>query len=372
LVFLALSEVLIVTILQSAFRLIVRPNRVARIRQRVRAWRFERMHALNTRELRDHASKLRSSPSILYLDTASICNLRCPFCPTGTGSSDIVRGILQPSTFQAIVKRIDLGALSQVHLYNWGEPLLNPHLTEYIRFFSMRGKETVVNANFSAKAYNDAYLTDLVQSGLTSMVVSVDGATQDVYERYRVGGSLDRVLGNMRRLHEVKQRMSATLPFVQFKLLLNKFNETQLDHARRLAEECGAELVVHKHFWVPEELRDEWESETVRRELGDQPVLSQLNVSDGEIHSECRQMWEALLVNVNGDVFPCCIVQQDNHKVGNLVEQSFQSIWNGEKMRQLRTYVVDADAPKPNFPNHCIKCTNRYCTLPGVKTKGAL
>ncbi len=354
-------------ILYRAYRFASRPNRLARFRAKFRQWSGAKQAgvreemSLNTKELREQKTVLESYPSILYLEPCSSCNLRCPFCPTGTGTLKIEQGILQPETFNEIVSKLNLDALKLVLLFNWGEPFLNKHINDYIRFFTDRGIETLINANFSAKDYDDAFLRGLVESGLSHLWVSIDGATQETYEKYRVRGNLKRVLGNMKRLNEIKQQQGSPTPIVQYKMLLNKFNESQQDLAAQQAEEVGAELLIHDNFWVPEHLRDEWESQQAVESRNGQIHTSTRGAADGEIDTECRQLWDSVLVNVNGDVFPCCIVRDDKHKVGNLLEQSFEEIWNGPIMQTLRGYVTDPEAPAPEFDNWCEGCPHRYC-----------
>ena len=56
----------------------------------------------------------------------------------------------------------------------------------------------------------------VVRSGLDTMIVSLDGVTQDVYEQYRVAGRLDRVLDNLRLLVETKRRLGVETPYLEW------------------------------------------------------------------------------------------------------------------------------------------------------------
>lgn len=349
---------------QRAYRFAVRPQRLARLRAWMRtAPAVPEPVSLNTLEMRSFKTTLESYPSILYLEPCSVCNLRCPFCPTGVGTLGIQQGVLQPETFAVIVDKLNLDALKLVQLYNWGEPFLNKHVNEYVAYFSARGIDTLINANFSAKDYDDAFLRAVVQSGLTHLWVSIDGATQESYEKYRVRGNLERVLGNMRRLSAIKKALGSETPHLQYKMLLNKFNEHEVDLAAQHAASAGAELLIHDNFWMPDELRDEWESEKARESRKYAVPTSTRHALADEIDTECRQLWDSVLVNINGDVFPCCLIRDDKHRVGNLLEQSFEEIWNGPKMQALRRFVSDKEAPAPEFENFCEACPNRYCTM---------
>ena len=78
--------------------------------------------------------------------------------------------------------------------YNYGEPLLNLNTPKLIRMAKAWLMETVdfhhpFGSRFDAEAY--------VESGLDFMDLSIDGATQPVYERFRRNGDLELVLGNL-------------------------------------------------------------------------------------------------------------------------------------------------------------------------------
>lgn len=358
---------------EMAYSLIRHPNRRERILRRWYILRGQSVPStlndyLVSEELHAQATMLKSYPTELYLDPATMCNLACPFCPTGNGSTGIKKELLTMETFNKIVSNLHLDAVKNVYLFNWGEPLLNKHFTDFVKFFHDRGKTTLTSVNFSARDYDDAYMEELVNCGLDTIHVSVDGASQEVYSKYRVKGEFTRVIGNMRRLNEAKKRLGRSNPTMNYKLLLNKFNEPELEEAKKIAQEVGAEFLLHEHFWVPEELRDEWVADAYRQKYGALPVTStaredgEMRRRGDEIHTECRQLWDSVLVNANGDVYPCCIVQHADHRVGNLTEQSFDEIWNNEKMQNLRRYVTDTSAPAPNFPNRCVGCASRYCT----------
>ena len=141
-----------------------------------------------------------------------------------------------------------------------------------------------------------------------------------------------------------------------------RVNEHEIESAQQLAGECGAQLVVHENFWVPEECREEWVAKTIRSHYGDAPVTSVDMKGQKPIHTECCQLWDSILVNSNGDVYPCCIICKPRWRVGNLLEESFEDIWNGLHMRTLRRFVTDVGASAPDFDNFCVQCETRFCT----------
>jgi MoaA/NifB/PqqE/SkfB family radical SAM enzyme len=87
---------------------------------------------------------------------------------------------------------------------------------------------------YTATSTNAHYLTDekakkTVESGLDRLIISIDGTTQDVYQQYRVGGNLDKVLEGARNIVKWKKALKSKTPFVFFQFLVVKPNEHQIE-----------------------------------------------------------------------------------------------------------------------------------------------
>jgi MoaA/NifB/PqqE/SkfB family radical SAM enzyme len=364
--------------LDRAERLILEPHRLQRTKNFI-AWErhlFSTRHqrrasvardaargvnqTLLQRELRDQTAVLASHPTTLSLDPSSICNLRCPFCPTGAGYGDFPRTLLSAESFARIMRNLQPDLIQRAELYNWGEPLLNPHLHDFIRFFSERQTETEVSTNFSQRDYDETYLAGLVESGLTTLIVSIDGATQATYERYRVRGNLERVLGNMKRLAAVKRELRRDRPEIFFKMLLTRHTKDEVDEARRLAGECGATFLLNEKFWCPDDQREEWVAGNPEEPT---PLQAYTLEPETTISTYCRQLWESVIVTASGDVHPCCLTYETQHAIGNLLHDNVMTLRNGERAVYLRRFVTGADVAAPTFANSCEHCDSRWCTV---------
>ncbi len=324
-------------------RFLSESNKAAKINSRVNAYEWWRQ-----------SYRLHSYPSTLRLDPANICNLKCPFCPTGNATSKLrFRGIMQPEVFYKIVSHIPVKYLVDVHLYIWGEPLLNPHIVDYIDYFAEQGKRVFVSTNFSTKEYDNDFLEQLVKSGLFQLILSIDGASQRTYERYRRNGDFERVIKNAQRLSEIVKGSGSNTPRIVYRMLLNRFNEMEVDKAAHIANEIGAYFLADSSFGIPSEHVDEWAPQFGNRAHSEEF----LNTGPGI----CRQLWDTLTVDANGDVFPCCIVCDSSSALGNLTEQHLDEIRNGQKMTTLRRFIAHSgNAQEPDFYNSCTKCMLRH------------
>jgi len=293
------------------------------------------------------------------------------------------RELLTPELFDKVTKHLEPELLEEVFLYNWGEPFLNPHSLEYIRFFADLGAFTEISTNFSMRDFDDDFFEALIDSGLSELKVSLDGASQETYEKYRVRGNFERVVRNMKRLDAIKRSRRKSYPHVTYRMLLNKHNQHDVEKAGEIAAACGADFNPDPGFWCPDDERDEWmvdsvdspgdpgEGEVASIEMGPQlsgasalaSTTQRVSETDDAIETYCRQLWDTVIVNANGDVYPCCLIFKPEHEVGNLAEQHIREVRNAPKMQFLRRYVTDPQVAAPEFENHCAGCTDRHCVV---------
>jgi MoaA/NifB/PqqE/SkfB family radical SAM enzyme len=131
-------------------------------------------------------------PFVLMIEPTNLCNLRCPLCPSGDGRLTRARGMMDRATFDRILKQTK-GAVKLLQLWNQGEPLLHPDLPWMIRRAKQHGMFVSMSTNGHPLA-DPSTAKKIVRSGLDHLIVSVDGATQETYARYRRGGNLQTVL----------------------------------------------------------------------------------------------------------------------------------------------------------------------------------
>src|SRR5262245_25364682 len=155
-----------------------------------------------------------SFPYYMGIDPTSICQLRCPSCPTGVENESRRIGPRQHlrnrTTMTSDLLNTLLDELGEylffVMFYNWGEPLLNRELPAYVRRAKALEIATEIHTNLSLRL-SDRYLEDLLTSGLDILAASVDGFSQDTYQIYRRGGNLALVRSNLERLVALRQKL---------------------------------------------------------------------------------------------------------------------------------------------------------------------
>ncbi|MBT1072723.1 SPASM domain-containing protein [Pelotalea chapellei] len=289
------------------------------------------------------------------IELTSFCQLNCPFCRTGGALRDkyqhVSRGMMSRESFQNIVTKIH--GLRNVLLYNWGEPFLHPDLL----WFVQQTKRAAVTCQLSTNMHimDEALADGLVKAQLNRLLVSCDGMTQQSYEQYRRGGNLKKVLDNTRILAEAKKQLGSSFPEITFQFVVNRFNEHEVPSFERFAKEHGADSVLFVNLCActPEGYEQFPSFEPEDSRWARCWVIGSVTA--------CRQPWNHVSFDWNGDVYPCCNPSGiSDYRMGNINESSFDIIWNGPKYQYARRFCTTGIAEDNGFTIMCHACYNRF------------
>lgn len=191
-----------------------------------------------SRELLDRREV--SLPHIVHVGVTTLCNLQCPACPTGTQALGRPGEHLKFETYASMVEEIG-DQLMFMLFWDWGEPLMHPRIYDMVRLAKQHDITTIISTNGTV-ACSEPKIRKLVESGLDYIIVCVDGATQESFEKYRVGGSLDRVLETTQRLGDIRASVGLGHPVIEFRSLATRYNEHELPRLLTLAQQTGADV----------------------------------------------------------------------------------------------------------------------------------
>ncbi len=201
---------------------------------------------------------LPSGPLLIHIEPTILCNLSCAndCCSRESGIRETRRSMyLSEEHFQRIIDTAG-PALERIDFYNYGEPFLHSKVSEMI----VQAKEKYPRLYTSTSTNglpldNDDIRRDVVLSGLDQIFFSIDGVDQETYERYRRGGSYEKVMNNLRSLVELRERLGKNHPYIIWRYILFRWNDSddQLEAAERLAEELGVDRFCYEITDYPEE-----------------------------------------------------------------------------------------------------------------------
>jgi MoaA/NifB/PqqE/SkfB family radical SAM enzyme len=278
-------------------------------------------------------------PTILQVEPTSRCNLRCTVCPCGAGM-DRPAGDMDPEVFRRLIDELS-GSVLLLMFWDWGEPFLHPKACEMIGYARNAGMKVIASTNghvFSSREH----ARRVVESGLDALVFSIDGISQGTYQRYRAEGRLEQVLAGIRNVVEAKRTLGVQVPVVNFRFIVMRHNQHEIPLLKEFAGSLGVDVLsLRKFHAVPDHrLRSRWlDAELVPRETKFQiPALSPDDLQPvRSARNPCRNPWNCPTVHWNGTVCSCFMDFDEQRPLGSLAEESFRSIWYGERYRRLRS-----------------------------------
>ena len=273
-------------------------------------------------------------PTILQVEPTSRCNLECRICPVGMGL-ERPAGDMELAMFQRIVDELH-DSLVAIMFWDWGEPFLNTHACQMIRYAHRAGVKVVSSTNGHVFAAADR-AREVVESGLDVLVFSVDGISQETYQHFRTKGRLESVLDGIRKVVAEKRRSGSRTPVVNLRFIVMKHNEHEVPRLREFASRLGADvLTLRKFHFVPG--TTEGGGLVPSDSRFHLPRLQQGSKTPVPLsRNPCRNLWNCPTVHWDGTVCSCFMDYNERRPLGSLRQNSFREIWYGESYRRLRS-----------------------------------
>lgn len=223
-------------------------------------------------------------------------------------------------------------------LYFQGEPYLNPNFLKMAAYAAQKGIYTATSTN--AHYLNDANARATVESGMQEVIVSIDGATQETYQQYRVGGDLEKVKQGVKTLVDWRAKLGSKTPHIILQFLVVRPNEHEIEDIQQLGKELGVDKVVFKTAQI-------YEYEEGSDLIPENEKFSRYRKGpDGKYHlknklrNQCWKLWMGAEITWDGRVLPCCFDKDGQYVMGELGKDDFRDIWDNEAYRKFRSGVL--------------------------------
>lgn len=293
-------------------------------------------------------------PVSVSVEIASYCNLHCPECPVGSGNSRMTeRKNFDFEVYKNLVNELK-SSLCHIILYFQGEPFLNHRLTEFISY--AHAKKIYTSTSTNGQFLNKNNAKELVLSGLDKLIISIDGTTQEIYEKYRVGGSLQKAISGVQELITWKEKLKSATPLVEIQFLVLKNNEHQLHAMRKLAKELKADKLTFKSAQLGEFDNGHPQIPSISKYSRYAKSKKGTYNLKGRMPNHCWRAWSGAVITADGEVLPCCFDKSSVFSFGNINAASFADCWHSEKAINFRKALL---TDRKQF-DMCRNCTSRF------------
>lgn len=278
-------------------------------------------------------------PVKIGFEPTTFCNLRCPECPSGLRAFTRPTGMAQLDLFRQVIDELS-PEMIYLLLYFQGEPFLNPNFLDMAAYAHEKGL-------YSATSTNGHYLTpakarETIKSGLSEVLISIDGTTQETYSAYRVGGQLEKVKEGVRNLVAARKEAGSLGPFIFIQFLVVRPNEHQIQDIKRLGKELGVDHVAFKTAQIYEFENGHPLMPTIDQYSRYQATADGQYVLKNKLENQCWKLWQGAEITWDGKVLPCCFDKDAQYEMGNLQENSFRQIWQSEAYQAFRQRLLQS------------------------------
>jgi hypothetical protein len=195
-------------------------------------------------------------PSRMYIECTAACNISCAeaCCAPETGITRTRQaGMLDFDLFRRVVDEAG-PSLGRIDFFNYGEAFLHKRAVEMCEYIKSKFPHIYLYTSTNGLALSEAQARRLVHSGIDEVTFSLDGATPESYAKYRQRGRFEVALANLRAMADEKRRAGRDLPFLNWRYILFKWNDSdeEMALARRLADEIGVDRLCWEMTDHPE------------------------------------------------------------------------------------------------------------------------
>jgi len=262
----------------------------------------------------------------IYIEITNICNLKCSFCPETSRKKES----MSVEDFEKIIKKIHKYT-KLVCLHVKGEPLIHNKLQEILNILEkynlkanittngtlikdkleiLKNSNAVRQINFSIHSItqnenlNKQYLQDIFKSAeqLEKVIISYRLWNLQTIKENSINANIIREIENYYNIKNLKQE-----------LIKNDF------------------MKLKENVFINQDIEFSWPD-----------IENEIIIEKGR----CLALKEQIAILVDGTVVPCCLDNNGDIPLGNILEESMEDILNKEKSLLI----------KSNFENSVITC----------------
>lgn len=291
----------------------------------------------------------RLLPKRVTIETVFGCNARCPMCVI-ENSTDRVKGVMPFDTFKSIVDSLVpyREHIEMFDLFALGEPLLDRLIFDRVRYVKSRGfRRLAFSTNAQLLSWDKQI--ELLESGIETVIFSLDGAKKKTHETIRPRVKFKRVVRNI--LSTIRKRNAGgykTRFIIRF--IKQPKNEAEWPRycefwSRRISPELG-DLVTYynMHTWAGG-------VSTKRAILGDR-------YDDRIERVACHHAFDNMTILADGSM-PLCAedILDPQHGLGNVIGRDPIDVFNGAAFNRIRALHRSGNK---NELTSCRECTILY------------
>lgn len=285
-------------------------------------------------------------PIEIEISPSGTCNHRCTFC-----ALDYVGyhpNFLDKNVILKNIEMIKTKGLKSVICSGEGEPLLNKDLPDIVNGIKSYGIDVAMSSN------GVLFREDVIKECLAAFTwirFSVASLEEKSYNKIQRGkaGDLEKVKINLEDAVRIKKDKGLTTTLGVQCLLLPE-NMMQLPDMAKQLRNIGIDYLTikpysqHLHsnnqFQIDYREMMELEQEIKRYETNNFSIYFRINamkkMNHKKSYTQCYGLPFMTYIDAKGNIWPCCAhIGVEDFCYGNIYEETFSEIWEGERKRKV-------------------------------------
>ena len=306
----------------------------------------------NARNFLEYRKKWKASlrleeldfPPYIMTEQSFACNYMCPQCILGDNEQKAKYSIpVKLFPFELFCKVIDEAKEHEcrsLSVHHISEPLLVKDLPERIAYARKQGFLDIHMVT-NGELLDESKAKQLIQSGVTRIMISLDAHNSETFKKIRVGGNYEKVKKNIINLVQLRNSMGLKLPIIRTSFVIQKDNVHQVEPFK----EYWNNIVDYVHI-----------------QSYQKPFENANNVRADEIHElpedgfRCDQPFNRIVIRADGTVLPCCSFLAYDLPIGNVNNTTIYDVWNSKQFKELRRLHKEGRFKENPVCKKCVEC----------------
>lgn len=287
------------------------------------------------------------TPFIINIDPCDVCNFQCKFCPTG--DRELMKqtkgrnhGNMDFDLYRKIIDDICEfeDKVKVIRLYKDGEPLLNPHFAEMVRYAKQSGYCERVDTTTNASLLTHELSDQIIEAGLDRINISIEGVNAQHYldfSRYSI--QYDQFVEQIRYFYEHKTNT---------KMIVKTNGDILTEEQKKQFYNLFGDITDGIFI---ESIMDCWPTfEQKKVEVNQARGIYGQEIREVLV---CPYVFYSIPVNSDGTVSLCFLDWKRELLLGDTKSEKIIDIWNGKTLREYQRFFLRGERKSHPICGHC-------------------
>jgi molybdenum cofactor biosynthesis enzyme MoaA len=271
-------------------------------------------------------------PTRMHVEITNSCNLKCVMCYSPLMKRR--KRFMKVDAFRRLAFQAAEHGIKEFGLYTTGEAFLHPRAVEFVRIAKREARLPYVYITSNGTLLDRKKADGIIEHGLDSLNLSIDGASKATYERIRVGGDFEELIENITYVRQQRDRAGVKMR-ICITCVVQKTNEEELGEFHGVFGAIADEIVFQPLSNMAGQMVDQFTSLLA-------PSMRDIYRRAARTSREnpCSLLWKQLNVSAEGFLTACCIDYELALKYADLTKVPLPEAWHNTQMQQMRRNML--------------------------------